>query len=270
MTTNKMKKFAVVVSGWHFPLHFYEEIAKQHIPDGWQMDLFCISHRDPSLVVEEKKQYIASLGRTFREKLDKILYKKVASIADLEKLGWKYIEEPNTIGDWGNTNQWLEKNDYKQYEFLLISHDDNFILTRELFSSIILQKDYDEWLIYANTIGMPRGNLRGSFEFFKREMLDIMGGKFDLSLVTLTREGKTDNPDDINALYDWNNGPYPLTQLIHEKGLVNKVYALSPTYRVSAFCIEGERGYISKTHGINTEVENHGIKVLKKNNLINV
>lgn len=265
-----MKKFAVVVSGWHFPLHFYQEIAKQHIPEGWQMDLFCVSHRDPSHAVEEKKAFLKGLGRTYREKLDRVLYKKVATKEDIEALGWKYTLEPNTIGDWGNTNQWLEKNDYKEYEFFLFSHDDNLILTREMFSSIILQKDYDDWLIYANTPGMPRGNLRGSFEFFKREMLDIMGGKFDLSMVTTTREGKTDNPDDLGGLMDWNNVPYPLTKLIHEKGLVPRIYALAPGYRVSAFCIEGERGYISKTHGINTEVENHGIKVLKKHKMINV
>ena len=39
-----MKKFAVIVSGWHFPIGFYKQINKQKIPDGWEVDYFCISH----------------------------------------------------------------------------------------------------------------------------------------------------------------------------------------------------------------------------------
>jgi hypothetical protein len=37
---------------------------------------------------------------------------------------------------------------------------------------------------------------------------------------------------------------------------------------VSAFCIEGERGYIANTHGQNTHFENIGFDFLKRNKII--
>jgi hypothetical protein len=43
---------------------------------------------------------------------------------------------------------------------------------------------------------------------------------------------------------------------------------LSPAYRVSAYCIEGERGYIHKTHGSNTLLEDAGLMFLKDNGII--
>ena len=43
------KRLAVVAGGWHFPLHFYEQIKNQEIPVGWEVDLFCVSHRNPDL-----------------------------------------------------------------------------------------------------------------------------------------------------------------------------------------------------------------------------
>ena len=52
-----MKKLAVVVSGWHFPINFYQQINQQVIPTGWEVDYFCVSHRDPSIAREEKKKY---------------------------------------------------------------------------------------------------------------------------------------------------------------------------------------------------------------------
>ena len=52
-----MKKFAVIVSGWHFPISFYKQINKQKIPDGWEVDYFCVSQRDPSIAKEEKQEH---------------------------------------------------------------------------------------------------------------------------------------------------------------------------------------------------------------------
>jgi len=80
------KKFAVIASGWHFPLKFYEQIAEQKIPEDWEVDYFCISHRDPSFAVEEKKNIISQLGDGRLSQLDKILYKEIATVEKLESL----------------------------------------------------------------------------------------------------------------------------------------------------------------------------------------
>ncbi len=50
-----MKKLAIIVSGWHFPINYYKQMNEQEVPDGWEIDYFCVSHRDPSIAKEEKK-----------------------------------------------------------------------------------------------------------------------------------------------------------------------------------------------------------------------
>lgn len=260
----KVKKLAVVASSWHMPLHFYESLLKQDIPEGWEVDYFAISHRDPSFA--DGNEVVKTFPDDTRGVLDKILYKEVATKKLIENLGWNYKEYPNTIGDWGNTNQWLEEYDYKKYDLFLFTHDDNLIINNRLFADTIEDPNFKKWDICANSTGMPQGWIRGSFEFFKPKVLKLIGGKFDLSKVSLTREGKTDNPDDKNDLYDWNNTVNPLMDLVNEKGL--RVAYMSPCYRVSFYCLEGERGYISRTHGINTESEDSGLQMLKDNGII--
>jgi hypothetical protein len=257
-----LKRLACVVSGWHFPLHFYEAIAKQQIPKGWKVDLFCVSHRDPKHAKVPKFDTTTRRGR-----LDSVLYSSLAKVKDLEALGWNYKEYPNTIGDWGNSNQWLEENNYKDYDLFLFSHDDNLILNNDLFNQVCGMYDQD-WLILTNTVGVPAGSIRGSFEFFKKKMLDKMGGKFDLSQTTLDRTGSKDNPSKWAELYDWNTTVYPLTNLLTQKKLWNKIIVLSPFYRVSAYCIEGERGTISSTQAFNEEYEEAGLNQLEQYGLI--
>ncbi len=264
MKSKKIKKLAVILGGWHFPLQPFEALLKQEIPEGWGVDYFCVSHRDPSFAQEEKKNDVHNDDT--RGRLDAILYKGVANKKLLENLGWDYKEYPNTIGDWGFTNQWLDEHDYKDYDLLLLSHDDNLIINNRLFIDTIEDPNFKKWDICANSTGMPQGWIRGSFEFFKPKVIKLMGGKFDMSLVTLTREGKTDSPTDKNDLYDWNNTVNPLMDLVNEKGL--RVAYMSPCYRVSAYCIEGERGYISRTHGQNTVSEDEGLAYLQANKLI--
>jgi hypothetical protein len=258
-----MKKLAVVASGWHYPSQFYEGIAEQILPKGWSMDLFCISHRDPSFAQGEKK------GRKFegdRAELDRRLYRKVLSVKEIEGLGWKYIIKPNTIGDLGSSNQWLEDHDYKEYDLLLFTHDDNLILSDMWFKDIIQDGSFKDWEILCNSLGMPPGSIRGSCEFFKPSLLEKMGGKFDLSEVTLDRTGHTTATDDITELYDWNNITCPLQRFVEEQKI--SVGFMSPSYRVSSYCIEGERGYISNTHGANTKIEDEGLKTLKDYGLL--
>jgi hypothetical protein len=263
-------KIAVVVSGWHFPLHFYRAIAEQKLPAGWSHDLFCVSHRDPMYSAEEKKEIVPKLGWSYRETLDKVLYEKMATVADMEALGWTYMLEPNTMGDWGNTNQWLEKHDYKKYDVLLASHDDNLILNDRLYPDLLTPEG--DWLITTNSSGsdpLSRKErlmqwwtkpvtMRGSFEFIKSEVLDMMGGKFDLSMTSLTREGEVRSDLDQRTIRDWNNTTRPLKQLLAQKGMKNKVRVLSPYLRVSEYCIEGQRGFISMSQENQRALENKG------------
>lgn len=254
----KLKKVAVVVSGWHFPASFYEIMSHQQIPKGWRVDLFCVAHRDPSHAKMPEFD-----PTTRRGSLDAKLYNRIITKEEIQNLDWEYEEYPNTIGDWGNTNQWLEDNDYTKYDLFLFSHDDNLLLRTDLFVQICDMYD-QEWLIATNTVGVPAGSIRGSFEFFKKEMLDIMGGKFDLSGVTLDKTGETENPKDWNDLYDWNGTVYPLANLLTEKDLWERVMIFSPRYRVSVFCIEGERGLISNSQTGNNQLEEEGLDALER------
>lgn len=258
-----MSKLAVVASGWHYPSQFYEETIKQRKADGWEYEFFCVSHRDPSHAAEEKA------GRTFtgdRADLDKRLYERIITKQEIEDLGWHYKEYPNTMGDWGNSNQWLEEHNYEEYDLFLFTHDDNLILNRTWFRDIIEDGAFNEWEVLANSTGMPQGYIRGSCEFFKPSLLKKIGGKFDLSEATLTREGITTATEDIRELSDWNAIGNPLMRFVEENNI--QVGYLSPSYRVSAYVIEGERGYIGNTHGINTPIENEGLKLLRDNHFI--
>lgn len=256
-------KLAIVASGWHYPAQFYKTIPKQKLPEGWSMELFCVSHRDPKFAKKEKKDDVFEGPRAY---LDKKLYPSVITKSAMEKLGWNYKEYPNTIGDWGCSNQWLEEHDYNDYDLILFTHDDNLILNNIWFKSIIEDESFKDWEILANSLGMPEGWIRGSCEFFKPSFLKKIGGKFDLSEVTTTREGLTDTPEGLNAIYDWNNTVHPLMKFVEENDI--KVGYMSPSYRVSAFVIEGERGYISSTHGANTAKEDEGLAYLKSHGII--
>lgn len=267
-----MKRLAIVASGWHYPHNFYETMSKQHIPKGWTVDYFCVSHRDPShaempcLIDLDENEY--TQAKNTRLELDRKLYPKIITKEEIEKLGWEYKEYPNTIGDWGNSNQWLEDHDYTKYDLFLFTHDDNLILRFDMLKVVCEEMYHEDWLILTNTVGVPAGSLRGSFEFFKREMMDIMGGKFDLSQTLLDRTGETDNPANWTDLYDWNTTVYPLTNLLTEKKLWERVITFSPIYRVSLFCIEGERGLISNSQPNNKPLEDEGIKWLESQGII--
>lgn len=274
-----MKKIAVIVSGWHFPLHFFKAMTAQQVPAGWSVDLFCVAHRDPKYSVEEKKQYLSTLEWSYVEALDRILYDKIATIEDMERLGWNYKLYPNTMGDFGNTNQWLEDYDYKKYDFLLTSHDDNLILNDRLYVDLLTNDP--PWLILTNSYGslslahhwkeyvkvkiLKRAiGLRGSFEFYKKEILDMLGGKFDLSSVTLTREGKFFAGQSLKILNNWNMSVVPLRRFLDKHRLASKMKSLSNTYRVSDYCIEGERGFINSIQPADRKSVERGLARIQK------
>lgn len=252
-----MKKLAVVCSGWHFPYSFYKNISNQILPEKWEINLFCISHREPIYSNQEKIDIKWEGKRAY---LDIMLYDKIASIDDIENLKWIYKEYPNTIGDWGCSNQWLEENNYKEYDLLLFTHDDNLILSNTWFKEIIESYEIEDWEILSNSSGAPKGWLRGSCEFFKPSLIEKIGGKFDLSRVNLTRENQKYGSRSLEELSDWNYTIHPLMDFINKNNI--KVIHSSEYYRVSKYCIEGERGFISNTTSSNTESENEGLKLL--------
>ena len=285
------KKMAVIAAGWHYPGLFYEQMINQKVPAGWDVDYFINSHRDPSFVVDEIKPRLDRLGDSLLEVMDKRFYKHIPTDNELEKMGWSYSFQPNIIGDWGNANQWLERYDYNDYDVLLITHDDNWIVGQNLFTDILgenKEKIYKniwmegrpkepeitnfnkDWLVISNALVNGRAAVRGSFEFFKKNVIEGMGGNFDLDRITHTREGKFDKPDDHMALNDWNNHVYGFMNYAYHSGIYNDhVRFLSDAYRVSEYCIEGERGFLSKMNTPQANIYVSGVQQLIDDGLIN-
>jgi hypothetical protein len=234
-------KFAVVAGGWHWPWHFYQAIATQ----AKGVDLFVVSHRDPELpVVQDEKTEDLNAAPGRLGIIDRMMYSERTTVDGLRGLGWNYMEAPNVCGDQCFLNQWLEKHDFTQYDAILNCHDDTYIRRRDLFD----RAAQGNWLILSNGCNSvePEAYFRGSFEFWSREMLEILGGEVDLGEITLTREGLTDSPRDRETLQTWNDTGVPVRNLLTQKNLTDRVSHLSPFYRVSPWAIEGERGFISR------------------------
>jgi len=259
-----MKKLAVIVCGWHFPETFYRQVIEQKKPSGWQIDYFCVSHRNPKNAIGEKQ--IDKNSKDLYEKLDYFLYKNTATKDLIEDLGWVYMDKPNTLGDWGVFNQWVEDYNYKEYDLIYLSGDDNLFVNDNLFECVLDEKfetwfsngdvgnhvisevPYsNDWLILSHSIHRGRGILRGSLEFFKPEIFDMLGGKFDFKGCDLEyRIGKTKSPPGYkNEIINWNYQCIEFMHFIEKNNLYDKIRFLSCYYRTSVFCIEGERGYIS-------------------------
>lgn len=236
-------RLAVVAGGWHWPLDFFRKVP-------WQAggaDLFVIAHRNPELPIvrEEKLEILAAAAGPLGE-LDRELYAEYPTVKMLRNRGWHYEEAPNTCGDFEFFNQWLASNDHRKYDVILNCHDDTFIRRPGVF-----QRLAGDWLLLANGRypEAPEGYVRGSFEFWKRELLDMLGGHIDIGDVQLTREGKTDSPKELEALSSWNNTGVPLRDFMVGKGIADRIAYLSPYYRISPFVIEGERGFLHCQEG---------------------
>lgn len=255
-------KFAVVAGGWHWPVHFYREMPAQTV----KADLFVVAHRSPELpIVRSEKHEILCEARGPLADMDRMLYGGYPSIDYLQAMGWKYQEAPNTVGDWGFFNQWLATHDYREYDAILNCHDDTFIRSRELLevAAAWWSEQDAEWLLLANGrySQAPEAYVRGSFEFWRREMLDLVGGHIDMGHVALTREGLTDTPAGMDALSAWNDTAVPLRDLMTRRGLAGRIAYLSPHYRISKWAIEGERGFLHYTNGAPWSLE-EGMRAL--------
>ena len=260
-----MKRLAVIASGWHYGCQFYEQLSLQKQTKGWKVDLFVISHRHPEHIdtIKEKEEIRNKKDEDFLSNLDKMLYKYPISKQQIQDLGWIYIEKPNTIGDMEVFNQWTE-----DYDYLILStnlfidvlenktnlykpiKESRYGVSNHQFKTELTQ-DY-EWLFLDNgyTENIPKAfTPRGSFSFYKKELIDLLpNNKFDMSGVTLTREGKTNSPGHME-LNSWNTNAGNFRDFLYNNveglGLVDKTRWLSNTKRISEYCIEGERGLIS-------------------------
>jgi hypothetical protein len=277
-----MNKILVLSTGWHFSSNFYENMIKQIVPKNWKLDYFCVAHRMPEddNVIKEKNDIRNSEDENFLIQLDKMMYDYPITREQIEDFGWKFMLEDNTVGDMEVFNQWSEKYDYKEYDIICITHDDNLILSNNIFYDILKKdtkfykpikesrygtnkhqfkvkfvKNEDNWLFLDNgySENIPKAfEPRGSFCFYKKELIDLLpNNKFVMSergKPILNRVGKTNSVgyDEISV---WNSAAGTFRDFLYDKlpnlGLVEKTRWLSNTKRVSKYCIEGERGFIS-------------------------
>ena len=278
-----MNKILVIATGWHFSSHFYENMSKQILPKGWEADYFCVAHREPEddNVINEKEHIRNSNGDNFLDQLDKEMYKYPITKKQIEGFGWKFMLEENTVGDMEAFNQWSNKFDYKDYDIICITHDDNFILSDKIFFDMlnentqlykpIIDSRYGQnghqfkteivsndntWYFLDNGYmeDLPKAfTPRGSFSFYKKELIDLLpDNKFNMyengGYGIVNRVGETDSIgyDGIKA---WNTHAGTFRDFLYdgveELGLVEKTRWFSKTKRVSKYCIEGERGFVS-------------------------
>jgi len=278
-----MNKILVIATGWHFSSHFYENMSNQILPKGWNVDYFCVAHRQPEddNVIKEKEDVRNSSDGNFMNQLDKKMYEYPITKTQIEEFGWKFMLEDNTVGDMEAFNQWSEKYDYKDYEIVLITHDDNLILSDKIFFDILNQdkKLYKpitesrygaakhqfkveqvngdlDWLFLDNGYSehIPKAfEPRGSFSFYKKELIDLLpDNKFDMyqsgghGIVNRVGETNSVGHDGISA---WNTHAGTFREFLYsglnDLKLVDSTRWFSTTKRVSKYCIEGERGFVS-------------------------
>ena len=268
----KMKKLAVVLGGWHYPYLYYKQLKDQKIPEGWEIDFYVVSHRDPELpvVFEEKQKLLKDRSDGLLQNMDKSLYSRIITKQELSDLGFIYNEETGAIGDLYQLNQWVHRHYKSQYDKVLFTHDDNYLLTDELFVDILEHKaqiflneeqnKIEEVPSSFNWKHLSSGILenttvpRTSFTFLDKEMLDKL--KFDLEEIStkgvdLDRTGETNTLYDVDdkqistkSLNSWNAPSRNFTNWIIDNGYADKSVRLSPVYRVTKYFIEGERGFM--------------------------
>jgi len=264
-----MKKLAVVACGWHYPSHFYESFKRQLLPTGWEMELFVVGHRDPLHSHNEKK--LVSNSDNLLNILDCILYKTPVTTKFLENLGWKYIVGESGC-EWQAANTWLDNVNYKMYDCILIAGDDALIINDSLISDALTNqlslinnfKENDvwkstsvdnngDWLVISNSRQPRQLSIRGSFEFFRPDVIEVIGGKFDLSKITLNRRGEVTTPSEYSALVDWNKYISSFIYKMSDLGLYEKIKYMSIHYRASDYVIECERGLLSNINTMSND-----------------
>ena len=268
-----MKKLAVVLGGWHYPYAYYDQLKKQKVPDGWEIDFFVVSHRDPELpvVFDEKQPLLESRGNGTLQDFDHELYSRIITKQELSEMGFTYDVEKSSIGDLYQLNQWVQRHYEGQYDKVLFTHDDNYLLNTELFTDIIGRKaeifvpddmgnlnkvDSDfEWKHLAGGQIENTRCPRTSFTFLDKELLDEL--QHDLERIStadvdLIRTGETNTLYDVrdskqistSKLVSWNSPGRSFVTWMKEHDYIDKSVRLSPHYLVTKYFIEGERGFM--------------------------
>tara|TARA_B100000287_G_scaffold138651_1_gene130580 strand:- start:712 stop:1236 length:525 start_codon:yes stop_codon:yes gene_type:complete len=133
--------------------------------------------------------------------------------------------------------------------------------------NIELVKNNNDWYFLDNGYSedIPKAfTPRGSFSFYKKELIDLLpNNKFNMSedggLGIVNREGKTDSVG-YEGIKAWNAHAGTFRDFLYsglgELELVNKTRWFSNMKRVSKYCVEGERGFISNEHAKENYVNN--------------
>lgn len=276
------KKLAVVISGWHYPYSFYQQIKNQQIPNGWDIDVFIVSHRDPDLdiVYNEKQPLLKQFGNGLLQDIDKQLYNRIITKEEIKDFGFIYNEEINNVGDLNLFNQWVQRHYNSQYNYIMYTHDDTYMLNNFLFKDILEKKaplmvNPDRGIVQSVNPGYEWDHLasgmhpgttcpRTSFTVVSKELLDKLAPVFEeLSLkgTDLDRTNEINTPYDLNGnkinttiLGSWNAPGRNFWSWCCNNGYENKSVRLSDTYRITPYFIEGERGFIYSVDSNNTLV----------------
>jgi hypothetical protein len=252
-------KFAVVAGGWHWPILFYERMAQA--AEG-AADLYVVAHRNPELPIVQAEKTRSLAHRNGRlGGLDRHLYHAPVTVDALRQHGWVYFEAPNIAGDQVFLNQWLRLHGYRDWDGILNCHDDTYLLDVTLFDELDVLLDQGALLVTnGRSPEGVAGYFRGSFEFWSRDLLGLLGGHVDVGPLRLTRVGREDSPVGREALADWNRIGHATWEFLAGEGLMDRVVSLSPRYRISRFAIEGERGFVSnRGFGAHRESYDRGV-----------
>jgi hypothetical protein len=251
-------RIAIIIGGWYFPKHLYENVIQITPPQDTTLDFFTVSHRNPEQVDIKSEMLPRIKGNN---KYDLELFNDIITYSELEKLGYKVNETENAIGDYYFFNQWTELYNYKEYDYIIFMHDDNYLLPSfkdiliDIFNKEIeFYQKKNNWTsvpstdfdyIANSTVG-NRNTARGSFSIWSKKLIDNMGGEFPMDNVTFKRNGLVTTPTNHREL-DWNVVGTNFQDYIQKNNFMNTTFRLSPYYRVSKYMIEGERGLISNT-----------------------
>lgn len=252
-----MNKIAIIVGGWYFPKHLYDNVIQLLAPTNYSLEFFVMSHRNPKTTDISNEMLIRPESDNI---FDNTLYSEIASYEHLIKLGYRVHECANAIGDYYFFNQWTELYDYEQYDYVVFMHDDNYILSEfktllvDLFEKRInLFKFNKNWISTTNfdnfdyIANSPVGNrktARGSFSIWSKNLLQSMNGKFPMTNVKLDRTNLNNTPYGHDQLADWNMVGRNFQDHVEANGFMRSTYRLSNIYRISKYLIEAERGLI--------------------------
>ena len=275
-------KIALIVGGWYFPKHLYKNVIEVNKPEGASIDFFVVSHRDPTKV-DIGKEMLPRIKEN--NKYDLELFNEIITYTELQELGYTVDETENAIGDYYFFNQWTDLYNYKEYEYVILMHDDNYVLPdfKDILTDIFsYQTEFyrhngKSWEPYskvseidyiANSVVPGRKTARGSFSIWSKRLLKKLKGEFSMENVEIIRKGQSDTPTDHWTL-DWNTVGTNFQSFVQDNDFEKTSFRLSEHYRSSKYTIEGERGLISNME-VRADKVIEGLLKLKKNMKKNV